>query len=466
MTKPEEVFDTSGQRYRLGKELGRGGQGAVFAVEGERLAVKLLSRARGANAERLRDQLAMVGRFPIKDLPIARPVARIDTPYVGYVMELFTGMQSIQSLLRPPKDTESVLQWYINSGGSSRRLRLLTRLATTLSQLHGKGLIYVDLSPANVFVSESTSNLETRLIDTDNLRTASTPGRTYYTPGYGAPELVNNKGTPSSLSDAYAFAVLAFEVLSLQHPFKGDHVVYGEPELEEQALRGQIPWIDHTEKNLNRASDGIPRELLLTKDLKADFEEAFQAGLSDPQERPGVQRWAEHLHQAADRTLTCLSCKGSYYFNRGECPWCGDSRPGFVIVAVHLWDPKRLKFDENGELLTKSGVVRDPAGKPRLLELQVVPERGSATLTRRVTRGGLSEEGTLRVEHTSHDAIALTPLHEGWILRIGDGKKRKMSQGRPTKVSIQPDAQITLHTGTEDEQHRVVFLDFKGVKHR
>ena len=41
MSKLDAVTSINGNRYRLGRELGRGGQGAVFAVEGDRMAVKL-----------------------------------------------------------------------------------------------------------------------------------------------------------------------------------------------------------------------------------------------------------------------------------------------------------------------------------------------------------------------------------------------------------------------------------------
>ena len=42
MAAKRTVTTVGGNRYRLGRELGRGGQGAVFAVEGQLLAVKLL----------------------------------------------------------------------------------------------------------------------------------------------------------------------------------------------------------------------------------------------------------------------------------------------------------------------------------------------------------------------------------------------------------------------------------------
>jgi eukaryotic-like serine/threonine-protein kinase len=73
LTTARTVTTIQGKRYRLARELGRGGQGAVFAVQGGRLAVKLFDARSGMQQERLRDQLAMVGRFPLAGLPLARP---------------------------------------------------------------------------------------------------------------------------------------------------------------------------------------------------------------------------------------------------------------------------------------------------------------------------------------------------------------------------------------------------------
>lgn len=459
MSAPEHVFGISDRRYPLGKLLGRGGQGAVFAVEGERLAIKILSRARGANDERLRDKMAMVSRLPIDELPVAKPIERLKPPFVGYVMELFTGMTSFQRLMRPPKDVSSVAQWYMDGGGLGRRLRLLAKIAGILSKLHSKGLIYVDLSPANVFVSEDPGHDEIRLIDTDNLRTSTSAGRTFYTPGYGAPELVQAKASPSSLSDAYAFAVLCFETLSLQHPFKGDHVVYGEPELEERAFAGKEPWIDHSENDLNRSSDGIPRELLLTRMLEQDFRQTFEEGLTAIDKRPGMAQWSEHLHEAADRVISCASCGSGFYFNRPSCPWCGEAVPPFAIAAIHLWDPRQRKLEKNGELVKRPGIVLKDNKKPRLLGLQAIADGNTEVLTRRLTHGiAGNDEQVLRLTPQG-DTIAATALVDGLSMQGVQQPRRRWRANQTIRLATQQEGAITIHMDTKDKLHRVVLLD-------
>ena len=464
MSKPDTVTSIHGNRYRLGRELGRGGQGTVFAVEGDRLAVKLL-RDRSAGArERLRDQLAMVARLPLEGLAVARPLEQLRPPHVGYVMELFTGMTSLASLGHPPRGVESVRTWYFEGGGLRRRLRLLARVAEVLSEIHGRGLVYVDPSPFNIFVSSQTEACEVRLIDTDNLRTATQTGRSLFTPGYGAPEIVRGTGVPSSLGDAHAFAVIAFETLALVHPLLGDMVRDGEPELEEQALAGRLPWIDDAGDDRNRSSDGIPRDIVLSLRLRDDFGLTFGAGLSDPGARPGLSRWAERLHRAADRVVSCPECSGSYFYDRPLCPWCDVPRPGFVFAAVLLWDPERRKMGGSGagELEFTPGIVRNSSGKPRVVDALAISAGEPAELTERMTHGTSGSKPTLRIEF-SGDRLTLQPLDgEFWRLASTDGRRERRIEGGPVDIALGgAGAAWRVHAGPADGLHRVICFDLR-----
>ena len=462
MTEKRTVTTLRGNRYRLGRELGRGGQGAVFALQGEQLAVKLL-RDRSIQAqERLRDQLAMVGRLPLEDLAVARPIEHLRPPDVGYVMELFTGMSALRSLLRPPKDAHSVVGWYFATGGLRRRLRLLARSAEVFAELHGRGLVYIDPSPDNIFVSDSIEASEVRLIDTDNLRAFTAPGRTLYTPGYGAPEIVSQMSAPNSLSDAYSFALIAFETLTLVHPFFGDLVQQGDPDLEEQALAGSLPWIDDTIDDRNRASAGIPRDFVLSENLREAFETVFGVGRSNPSERPGMARWVEYLHRAADRTLSCASCGGTYYVNRETCPWCDEPRPPFVIGRVLLWDPVTLRNRGEGEIDEVPGVVRDASGKPRVMDAFVVGPGEQITLANRITHGVLGNAPMLRVAFTDQ-RLKLEPVGDAeWTLVSADGKKERQLSRRSVEIALSSSgATWLLRMGSSERRHRVVRFDLR-----
>ena len=78
-------------------------------------------------------------------------------------------------------------------------------------------------------------------------------------------------------------------------------------------------------------------------------------GCSDPEARPGLARWAERLHAAAYRTVTCSECSGSYFCDRDRCSWCDASRPSFVMARVLLWDPEKRHAGGGGRLEGRSG---------------------------------------------------------------------------------------------------------------
>ena len=462
MTRPDTVTSIHGTRYRLGRELGRGGEGAVFAVKGGRLAVKLLRDRSPRSRDRLRDRLAMVGRLPLKGLAVACPIEQLRPPHVGYVMELFTGMVPIRSLLHPPKGTGSVAEWYFQGGGLRRRLRILARVAEVLSELHGRGLVYADLSPSNVFVSEPSDAGEVRLIDTDNVHPATSQGQSIYTPRYGAPEVVRRAGVASSLGDAWTFAVIAFETLALVHPLLGDEVQYGEPEMEEQALEGRRPWIDAEDDDRNRSSDGIPREIVLSPRLRGDFGLVFGPGLLDPETRPGLARWAQRLHAAADRTLTCSECSGSYFCDRDRCSWCDTPRPAFVMARVLLWDPERRHPGDGGRLEVAPGLTRGPTGRQQMVDMLAISANEQVVLTERITHGTSGRTPKLRVGF-AEDRITLEPLDGGeWRLASSDGRGERRIGKPPVDLAIRGSRVAWLiHTDSEDRLHRVIRFDLR-----
>ncbi len=459
MCPAKSVTTTDGKRYLLGGLLGQGGQGKVFAVKGHPYAVKLLSRHSSQARQALQERLNKVRRFPLEDTQVARPLQLLREPDLGYVMELFTGMVSLHHLIRPPKDTQSRTRWYLDGGGLRRRLELLAKIADIFALLHGRGLTYADPSPQNLFVSANVDAHEVRLIDTDNVRLSIDSNHALYTPGYGAPEVLKG-GLSNSLSDAHAFAVIAFETLALVHPLKGgDWVQNAEPEIEEQALIGELPWIDHPEDNRNRSSLGLPRPSVLTKSLQDNFQQAFGPGLQNPLARPGLSRWSEHFYRATDNTIRCPGCGGSYYANQKICPWCNTFRPILVRVICTLWDPEWPVFTDMGMTQTVApGHVLDHAGKAhQVIDSIVLSEGEPVVVTDRFTVGTNRGEPQLSLRFTQN-SIDISILKPGtcWMLRTKNGKGDHRLAHQETIPLHDVKNDWRLHTNTPDKLHRVI----------
>jgi hypothetical protein len=318
-------------------ELGWGGQGRVYRVRDSRLAVKLITgvRWRPEVANDLTSRLRAIGRLPLDGLPLSRPVAYLVEPHVGYVMELLESVVPLRELGHAPDDGD-LSDWYLNGGGLARRLRVLAKLAWVLATLHGRGIVYGDPSPTNVVISGRTDRDHLWLIDTDNLAVQTDAARHIGgTPGYGAPELASSATRLSTLSDAFAFAVLAFETLISLHPFKGDQVHDDEETaLERAAAAFHLPWVDHTTDDSNRLSYGISRDWVLTGSLRRLFRETFEEGLRTPRARPGMSAWYSALARAAAATRGCPNCRHTCYIDKRVCPWCGTAAPPVLVGRV------------------------------------------------------------------------------------------------------------------------------------
>ncbi|MDF1552529.1 MAG: hypothetical protein P1P84_05670 [Deferrisomatales bacterium] len=461
MSKVRSVIDANGVRYELVELLGRGGQGAVYAVKGGRLAVKLVAGQGQEHRERMRNQLTHVRRLPFSELPLAKPLEMLRPPHTGYVMELLTGMAPIKRLLAPPKGEASNVEWYLSSGGLRRRLLVLGRAAHVLAQLHGKGLAYSDPSPTNIFISDDPSFAEVWFIDTDNLRYESAPGSLagVYTPGYGAPELVQGRSGVTTLTDIHAFAVTAFQALTLAHPLIGDLVNDGGPELEEQAFSGLLPWIDDADDDRNRADFGVPREWVLSARLAEAFHKTFGTGRLMPSARPGAAEWAARLFAAADATICCPNCGGTFYFNQHQCTWCDNARPTFAIAAFHLWDPGH---GASGGILTKpqQGSVR-----PVIVGHGAVTSVTPFTVTRRLAfdqRGPGADESVVEASLTS-DCISIRSLDgEQYPLFSASGGRQTTVSDRPQTVRLAAgQASWRLHFGDKSRLHRVLSFELQ-----
>lgn len=442
MSVQRVVYDERGGELRLTRSLGRGGQGEVWACSDGKRAVKLLNDASPARQEQLGFQLRQVRRLPLDGLPIARPQLLLAAPHVGYVMTLAEGMTSLRDLMFPMARRD-IVQWYLEGGGLRRRLSLLATIAEVLAQLHGRAIAYGDPSPNNMLVSEDVQHAEVFLIDSDNLAVTSSPGHGVYTPFYGAPEVVRREAGVSTLSDAYGFAVLAFEALSLAHPLIGDAVAAGDPDLESSALAGEMPWIDDPTSDDNRCSTGFPRDLVLTRRLRELSGATFGVGLRNPAQRPGVSSWAEHLRHAEDLTVKCRSCASTYYGTADECVWCGERRGDLAVL----------------EVLIGHGRTPDRAPPPTRVGAVFLTHQDPRVVTSRLTSGTSAEAEPVIEATLQKRDVVIKNLGQAPLAVRGQRNEHELSSGKEARIPLGADVRLLF--GDPHTVHR--FAVVRGV---
>ncbi|OED47532.1 hypothetical protein ACH42_02805 [Endozoicomonas sp. (ex Bugula neritina AB1)] len=322
------VTDQYGTDYELTGLVGSGGQGSVCSTQYPGVLLKIFNQKSSVEQKKeWIDRIQWIMRQNLEQLNIASPKALIIKPTAGYVMELMDDLIPLQDLIIETKESLEKgegLQGFLSTGGLNRRFSILAKLARLLADLHARGLAYGDLSPANIFISKSINEAEVWLIDCDNLTTSCRVSEQHiHTPGYGAPEVVEGTRGVNTLTDSWSFSTIAFEILSLIHPLKGDLVEDGEPELEEQAYQGKFPWVDHPDDSSNYTSVGLSREMVCTRRIRELFEACFNAGMLQQSLRPTMNAWAEAFEAAANICILCESCSSSFVYRPDHvCPFC------------------------------------------------------------------------------------------------------------------------------------------------
>ena len=356
------IGKNSGAIYEIEKQIGSGGQGRVFSIKGGKYAFKLRGRKTGSKAHLLTRTISYIKTRPITDLPISIPLEQVDGEALGYIMEMATDMIPIEDLIKP-EDGKSISLWWKETGGLNKRILILKKIAATLSKLHSRGLVYGDFSLSNIFVSSDKEYSEIFFIDSDNITHESKVGTAVYTPGYAAPEIIetsDHKATSGydTYTDNFSFAVIAYQLLTLNHPFIGDYVNDGEPELEEQAYLGKIPWVSHSADYSNVANSGVPTSLTISKKMMAAFCETFEDGIIERLKRTSSGKWNEILGAAVDAILQChnKTCNQDFFYSeKFICPFC-ETKINFIgMVGIYpaMSGIKKEIIESHGDISLK-----------------------------------------------------------------------------------------------------------------
>jgi len=360
---------SSGVNYTIEKEIGRGGQGRVFSIIGGKYAFKLIGKKTSSKAQLLKRKISYLKTRPIQDLPISIPLEQVEGEALGYIMEMATDMIPIESLIKPDSE-KSFSKWWYETGGLKKRILILKSISETLAKLHSRGLVYGDFSLSNIFVSKDKEYSEIFFIDSDNITHDSKVGTAVFTPSYAAPEIIqtaNHQATSGydTYTDNFSYAIIAHQLLTLNHPFIGDYVNEGVPELEEKAYLGKIPWVNHSSENINTTNSGIPSSLTISKKMMNAFQQTFENGITQKVKRTSSFKWTEILSGALDAIIECAnnSCNQNFFFSKDlMCPFCKDQMNFVGMARVHplikkMKDEVKYEFSVNLDDIKNIGEV-------------------------------------------------------------------------------------------------------------
>ena len=198
-------------RYKIERELGRGGMGVVHLAEdpvlGRKVAIKTVHFEITDGAERdylreqlLRDARASAGLSHPNVVNVHDIIEAGDTTYL--VMEFISGETLMSRMTRvPPPDTA----WL---------LRVLRDIASALDYTHRKGVVHRDIKPGNVMIDHHgrVRIMDFGLARNTEQRSATSSGMVAGTIQYMSPEQIKGESLDGR-ADQFSMAAVAYEML-------------------------------------------------------------------------------------------------------------------------------------------------------------------------------------------------------------------------------------------------------------
>jgi eukaryotic-like serine/threonine-protein kinase len=203
-----------GGKYRIGRKIGSGGIGVVYAAEhtslGHEVAIKVLRGAAardGSEIARLRREAHIQTHVDHPNVARVLDLDQMPDGSIYVVMERLVGRSLADRLQReglvPP----------------GRAIPIFIDVCKGLAAAHGKNVVHRDLKPGNIFLCDDGSSkvLDFGMSKLTNAEALTQQGYTLGTPEYMAPEQCI--GAPvEARTDLYALGVLMYESLTGELP--------------------------------------------------------------------------------------------------------------------------------------------------------------------------------------------------------------------------------------------------------
>ena len=213
---PRELVDALADRYRLDREIGRGGSAVVYAAidlrHGRAVAVKVLipELAVALGVDRFQREIRLAaGLTHPHILPVFDSGAAAG--YLYYVMPLISG-----GSLRDRLNRETQLT-------VTDAIAITREVAEALHAAHGMGIVHRDIKPENILFESGHALVAdfgtARLLSMESDGRVSSGGLAIGTPAYMSPEQSTAQPSIDARSDVYSLGIVLYEMIAGATPF-------------------------------------------------------------------------------------------------------------------------------------------------------------------------------------------------------------------------------------------------------
>ena len=337
--KPSRLLDAQGNPIALGKELGRGGEGAVFDVIGQPDAVaKVYLKPPSAQHAAKLSAMARMATPPLLNIA-AWPTGTLQDPsgtVAGFMMPKVGGHEPVFKLYGPKLRLQEfpTADWRF-------LIHAAANAARSFSTVHAAGLVIGDVNHGNLVVGQDAT---VRMIDCDSFQVIQGSSTWFCEVGVGTHQPPEMQGRASYAGvvrtpnqDSFGLAVIIFQLLCIaRHPFAGRYKGAGEPPSIEDAI--QASRYAYSRDRSRTAMEPPPGSLpidALTPTIQDLFEKAF-APEAVRGGRPGADQWVTALGELSSDLRVC-GANGGHYYRKGlsACPWCAiENASGITLFPV------------------------------------------------------------------------------------------------------------------------------------
>jgi len=384
----------------LGRELGKGGEGVVFAVDGaNELAAKLYHAQHAVDRREKIMAMASSGwHARIKEVafPID-PLMGEHGDFLGFTMARVGGRRPIHEAYSPTSRKS-----HFPSATFPFLVRVALNIANAIAKVHETGCVIGDINHSGILVADDAT---VTLIDSDSFQVQAA-GKLYPckvgVPEFTPPELQGqslDKVIRAANHDAFGVAVLIFYILFMgRHPFMGRPTTQeNPPELGPAIKTFRFAYSARRSETRMEPPPNVPTLRDVPLGISDYFERAFgPGGVTSP--RPTAVEWVRALNSAEQELVRCSTNSAHHYFKMAaDCPWCRMERttPGFHAFLPTSSLPSASQQALNvGQLIARINGVSDPGPAPDLSSLMpnILPPESS--LDANAARGNIRSKFT------------------------------------------------------------------------
>ena len=318
------------RELRLGKLLGEGAAGKVYAIPGMPGSAAKLYHGDKESRQHEAKIAAMIASPP--DLPpathnrqrypqISWPEAKLYDragKFIGFLMpEIDFGRSSslVNLLQKNSRRVEKLSDYY------GYRVLVARNLASVFAELHRAGHHMIDMKPANLRFYPLVCWMA--VVDTDGFSIQGRGGRVaadVLSDEYIAPESWKRK--PAELGeqqDLFALAVIIFQLLNNGvHPFAGSAGGSAQAtDLQTRINEGLYPYAMRPRPGLAPSAASVHR--MFRRGTRVMFDGAFLPG----GRRPTAEEWRDHIDALLDQLTPCAAKPAEHVHFGSGCGFCG-----------------------------------------------------------------------------------------------------------------------------------------------